>query len=164
MKSILLLFTILIVSSQSIWAQNKDEAFIKKLTQEFEAKKNKMDLPLVSSKIDYKTLYLDENRKPLRGVDVISKDSANFKSPANGYVTAIFPDENKYQSIIVCHGDYFLVYSHVEMAYLHAMQNIKEGDYIGTASLDKQGNKRLHVEIWYNADKLWPPDWFKKPN
>jgi hypothetical protein len=44
------------------------------------------------------------------------------------------------------------------------MQSIKEGDYIGTAFADKQGNKRLHVEIWYNADKLWPPDWFKKTN
>lgn len=161
MKHILLFLAFLFFSITS-FAQTRDEAFIKKMTAEFEAKKTKLNLPLVNARVDYKTLYLDENRKPLRGVDVISKDSGSIYSPASGFVTAIFPDDEKHFSVIVCHGDYFLVYSHMELCQIKSMQNIKEGDYIGIAASDKQGNRRLHVEIWHNADKLWPPDWFKK--
>jgi murein DD-endopeptidase MepM/ murein hydrolase activator NlpD len=160
-KKYYLLFA-LFISVISVFAQKKDENEIKKMTADFEANKTKLELPLINSKVDFKTLYLDENRKPLRGVDIISKDSSNFVSPANGYVTAVFPDEEKYFSVIVCHGDYFIVYSHVEKAFVTSMQNITKGQYIGSAPLDKQGNRRLHIEIWYNSDKLWPPDWFKK--
>ena len=152
----------LFISFLSLFAQKKDASEIKKMTEDFEANKTKLELPLINSKVDFKTLYLDENRKPLRGVDIISKDSSNFVSPAHGYVTAVFPDKEKYYSIIVCHGDYFIVYSHVEKAYVTSMQNIIKGQNMGTAPLDRQGNRRLHIEIWHNADKLWPPDWFKK--
>lgn len=159
---LLFVITCLLISSTS-FGQTKDEAYVKKLTTEFESKKLKLELPLKLGKIDNKTLYLDENRKPLRGVDVISKDSTGIYSPANGFVTAIFPDEDKYFSVIVCHGDYFLVYSHIEKTKIVAMQSIKDGDLIGFAPLDKVGNRRVHVEIWHDSDKLWPPDWFKKP-
>lgn len=145
------------------FAQQKDEAFINKLSKEFESRKASLLLPLVNSKVDFKTLYLDENRRPLRGVDIISKDSFHIKSPMNGFVTAIFPDEEKHVTVIVCHGDYFLVYTHVEKAFITQGQSISEGMYIGTAPLDKNSMYRTHIEIWHNADKLWPPDWFKKP-
>ena len=158
---ILFSICIFILSNLSI-AQTKDEAYVKKLTTEFESKKLQLNLPLRTGKIDNKTLYLDENRKPLRGVDIIAKDSSEVYSPANGFVTAIFPDDEKYFTVIVCHGDYFLVYTHIEKTKVLAMQNVKVGDLIGIAPIDKQGNRRMHIEIWHDADKLWPPDWFKK--
>ena len=61
---LLFVITCLLISSTS-FGQTKDEAYVKKLTTEFESKKLKLELPLKLGKIDNKTLYLDENRKPM---------------------------------------------------------------------------------------------------
>jgi murein DD-endopeptidase MepM/ murein hydrolase activator NlpD len=157
------LFLAFTLISLLTFAQKKDDAEIQRLTKDFNALKGKLVCPLVASKIDFKTLYLDENRQPTRGVDLIS-DSSKVKSPLEGYVTAIFPDEEKYNSIIVCHGNYFLVYSHVYNVSVKQGQTLKTGDLIGAAALDKKNKPRLHLEIWFNTDKLWPPDWLSCGN
>jgi hypothetical protein len=154
----LFLFLFILSSGLFVDAQKKDDAEILRLSKVFEALKTKLPCPLVSSRIDFKTLYLDESRKPTRGVDLVS-DSSAVKNPLEGYVTAIFPDEDKLNSIIVCHGNYFLVYSHVYNASVKQGQSLKVGDMIGAAAADSKGKPRLHLEIWFNADKLWPPDW-----
>ncbi len=152
------LFFLLLSSGILMVAQKKDDAEILRLTKIFESNKTTLNCPLVASKIDFKTLYLDENRKPTRGIDLIS-DSSAVKSPLEGYVTAIFPDEEKLNSIIVCHGNYFLVYTHIYNVSVKQGQSLKTGDMVGAAAADSKGKPRLHLEIWFNSDKLWPPDW-----
>jgi murein hydrolase activator len=147
-----------LMSTLSLSAQKKDSLEIEKLTKNFESMRGQVPCPLKSSHIDFKTLYLDENRKPTRGVDLIA-DSTSVSLPAGGYVTAIFPGDEGGKSVIVCHGNYFTVYSNLFDVLVKQGSDVKAGQLLGHAKRDDHMIPRLHFEIWFNSDHLWPPDW-----
>ncbi len=130
------------------------------MSKEFESLKSKLECPLRNSSVDYHMLYLDEQRRPTRGVDLVS-DSLSVYAPFEGFVTGIFPSDDSTQSVIVNHGNYFTVYSHLSNVYVKPGKKLVKGDMIGKAKRDLKKTPRLHFEIWFESEKLWPPDWLE---
>jgi len=141
--------------SQSL---EKDSLAIAKLSHQFELLKTKLECPLKNSVVDYHMLYLDEQRRPTRGVDLVS-DSLSVYVPFEGFVTGVFPSDDTTQSIIVNHGNYFTVYSHLSNVYVKPGKRLSSGEMIGKVKRDMKQTPRLHFEIWFESEKLWPPDW-----
>jgi hypothetical protein len=79
-KKYYLLFA-LFISVISVFAQKKDENEIKKMTADFEANKTKLELPLINSKVDFKTLKNDTIYKENKPKYIIKTSIGYFGYP-----------------------------------------------------------------------------------
>lgn len=156
---ILLALAFTIFSLQATKAQGRTDSIqYYKWTLEFESKKGKLPCPFAEGTIDYKVLYLDAERKPTRGMDLLS-DNSEIKNCMDGRVVAAVQGKDDW-SLIIAHGDYFCVYSNLESVSVTSGQMINAGQIIGKAlKHPTQNTFVMHLEIWKGIEHLWPADW-----
>ena len=164
MRNLIIRFQVLVLfvlaGQNGLLAQNAtDSVQYYQWTKIFEAQKGKLTCPMTEGQIDYKVLYLDSERKPTRGMDMMAATADVFTS-MDGRVVAAVKGQNDW-SVIIAHGDYFCVYSNLSACSFVAGQNVKAGALVGTA-LQRESDKKyvVHVEIWNGINHLWPADWF----
>lgn len=148
---------VLLVFTWHAQAQDDRKAETEKMTQEFVANKGNHTCPLRDAKVDYKTLYLDENKKPNRGVDFIS-DNDTVLAIDDAYVVAAFNVMDEW-TLILSHGDYFTTYTQMKNVFAKQGTRIEKGSLVGISKIDNKQQYRLHFELWNATEKLWPPDW-----
>ncbi|MBN2892802.1 MAG: peptidoglycan DD-metalloendopeptidase family protein [Bacteroidales bacterium] len=92
------------------------------------------------------------------GIDLYSKNDTLVKCIYVGKVVSIVNLPNFGSSVIVKHGDYYSVYSNLNIIYVSIGQNISENQLIGTLSVStsKYSFGCLNLQIWHNTQKLNP--------
>ena len=103
-----------------------------------------------------KNIYIENN-----GIDLKSSKNGEVNAVFEGEVRNIFYSEGFSNSIIVKHGDYYTLYSHVDEVFVTSGQFVKQGEKIGILKKENSGYKG-HFEIWEKDKKLNPLVWLRK--
>lgn len=99
------------------------------------------------------------------GIDIvqISPQQDKVVAVAGGKISRIVKLKDRIGEIIVIkHQDFFSVYAHtLPLFSLKKGQMVKKGQTIGSVIADKNQQKILHFELWYNKKSLNPVLFFK---
>jgi murein hydrolase activator len=136
-----------------------------KLSQDFMNNKQKLPWPVEKGfisetfgKHEYASLegvYMYNN-----GVNIRTNKDAVARALFNGEVTNIINIPGSNYTILIKHGEYFTVYSNLEVVNVKVGDKVKTKQSIGVVFFnDKNGMAELHLEIWKNFDKLDPSQW-----
>lgn len=98
-----------------------------------------------------------------KGVDISTVEGAYARAVFDGEVRKIFTIPGAQTAVIVRHGEYLSVYTHLETVNVSVGENIKAKQSIGKIHTDKSENKTiLHLEIWKGNETLNPSSWLAK--
>ena len=94
------------------------------------------------------------------GVDMATTPGAQVRSIYKGTVSGIVNDPAFQYAVVINHGEYFSVYSHLENVSVKTGQQVDSRQTIGTAHTDKEsGQGIVHLEIWEGTDLQDPQSW-----
>lgn len=140
---------------------------VAKLSSSFSNNKGKLPWPVENGVI---TSYFGEQshseisslKIDNAGIDIATKKGSKAKAVFPGKVRSVLFSPIFQSAIIVQHGDYYTVYSNIEVVEVEKGQEIKRGDKIGTVYTNKNGVTEVHFEV-YKADvNLNPYSWLKR--
>jgi murein hydrolase activator len=97
------------------------------------------------------------------GIDIRSAKPQTVQSVFEGEVISVnnYLGDIKYM-VIVKHGQFFTVYSHMESASVSKGQKVKTGDAVGTSSFNDEGMAEVHFELWKDKNKQNPESWLRR--
>ncbi len=141
------------------------------LTGSFGKNKGRLPWPVKSGII---TKWFGRQAHPtLRKIE-IENSGIDFRTRKKADIYAVFDGEIKRvfelpagggQSVMIKHGEYFTVYSNLDVVFVKKGQKIKAGTILGKAIVDIDSNKsELHFEVWRKKTTLNPADWIKNTN
>lgn len=139
------------------------------LTNSFGKNKGRLPWPIESGVI---TKWYGRQAHPtLRKIE-IENNGLDFRTRKKADIRAVFDGEIKRvfelpagggQSVMIKHGEYFTVYSNLDVVFVKKGQKVNTGTIIGKAIVDKASNKsELHFEVWRKKTTLNPSDWITK--
>ena len=98
------------------------------------------------------------------GIDFRTRKKADIQAVFDGEIKRVFElPAGGGQSVMIKHGEYFTVYSNLDVVLVKKGQKIKAGTILGKAIVDKDSNKsELHFEVWRKKTTLNPADWITK--
>jgi septal ring factor EnvC (AmiA/AmiB activator) len=141
----------------------------KTLSSNFQANKGKLPFPL---KGQYKITgyfgvhqHKDLSRVTVNnnGIDIETVSGNEARAVFDGVVSRIFILPGYNNTIIVRHGNYLTLYSHIDQVYVKSGDKVKTGQSLGKIYTDKEkSNTLLHFELWKEQHKLDPLPWLNK--
>ena len=141
----------------------------KKATSPFEQQKGKLSVPVSNARIirpfgkcPHPTLagvYVDN-----LGVDLRTKSPAPVRSVFPGIITEVFSLPGIGGTVIVKHGDYYTVYSGIDVCPAEKNKKINKGQVLGSTYKTSSGTSDFSFQIWHGRQKLDPKDWILPPN
>jgi len=135
------------------------------LSANFTSNKGKLPWPVESG---FVIRSFGEHRHPTlpnvktvnNGIDIVTSDGANARAVFQGEVRAIFNVPGMQNAVMINHGEFFTVYTHLETV------TVKKGDKVSTKqSLGKvykdpdDGKSIVHFELWKGNAKQDPETW-----
>ena len=105
-----------------------------------------------------KTIEITNN-----GIDIQTDTNAEVRAIHEGKVvgTQFIPGYD--YMVILQHGNYYTVYSHLEEVFVQKGETVKTRQVIGKLSKDKETNaSKVHFEIWKEKTRLDPTDWVRR--
>jgi murein hydrolase activator len=135
------------------------------LSNSFNLTKGSMPWPVSSGVITSKfgrqphpadpELFIDNN-----GIDIKTNTNADVKSIYKGKVVRIF-DMPTYQTcVMVKHGDFFTVYSHLKSVSVSEGTEVSSGHTLGKSCFDEgHGYSLVNLQIWHYQNKQNPQVW-----
>lgn len=97
------------------------------------------------------------------GVDIATSPGAQVRSMFDGEVRRVFTLPGAQNAIIIRHGSYLTVYTHLSKTFVIAGDKVITKQAIGEVYTDKDENKTtLHIEIWKESTKMNPSYWLAK--
>jgi murein hydrolase activator len=94
------------------------------------------------------------------GIDLRTHPAAPVKAVFDGVVTGVQWVPGYAYTLILRHGNYYSVYSNMEVVAVRKGDTIKAGTVVGQASKDPlQGAGSLHFEIWSGKNRQDPSQW-----
>jgi len=135
------------------------------LSANFTSNKGKLPWPVESG---FVIRSFGEHRHPTlpnvktmnNGIDIVTNDGANARAVFQGEVRAIFNVPGMQNAVMINHGEFFTVYTHLETV------NVKKGDKVSTKqTLGKvykdpdDGKSIVHFELWKGNAKQDPETW-----
>lgn len=137
------------------------------LSNSFQASRGNLPWPVSSGNITSKfgrqphpadpEIFVDNN-----GIDIRTAENASVKAIYKGKVVRIF-DMPTYQTcVMVKHGDFFTVYSHLTSVNVIEGAEIQSGHPLGKASYDEgHGYALINLQIWHYQNKQNPQAWLQ---
>lgn len=105
-----------------------------------------------------KNLTIENN-----GIDITTDKNAQITAIFNGKVISVVYVPGYQKMVIIKHGNYYSVYSHLDDVFVKKDMEVATGTVIGTVFFDEQTQKsQVHLEIWQGKDKLNPAQWLLK--
>ena len=97
------------------------------------------------------------------GVDLFSKTDTIVKVVSNGIVVRVLKLPERGSSIIVKHGEFYTVYSNMNLIYVSENDTIFQAQKLGTISkkTSKYSFPCLNFQVWQNSEKKNPADFIK---
>lgn len=135
------------------------------LSSSFQATRGNMPWPVSNGVITSKfgrqphpadpELFIDNN-----GIDIKTNTNADIKSIYKGKVVRIF-DMPTYQTcVMVKHGDFFTVFSHLKSLSVSEGMDVNAGQVLGKSSYDEgHGYSLVNLQIWHYQNKQNPQVW-----
>lgn len=97
------------------------------------------------------------------GVDISTNSGAVVRAIFEGEVRRVFTLPGAQNAIIIRHGNYLSVYTHLASVNVQAGDKVTTKQAIGVVYTDKEENKTtVHLEIWYESTKQNPSTWLAK--
>lgn len=98
-----------------------------------------------------------------KGIDISTTSGSDARAVFDGEVRKVFSIPGTQNAVIIRHGEYLSVYTHLEKVYVSAGDKIKVKQAIGKIYTDDSENKTLlHFEIWKGSATLNPASWLAK--
>ena len=96
------------------------------------------------------------------GLTIISDEGTEVKGVYEGEVVSVFDIEGDY-GVIINHGKYLTIYSNLATVNVIKGQRVNEGDLLGTAKTNDDGNGQIDFLLFNEKfDHLNPAPWIKK--
>jgi septal ring factor EnvC (AmiA/AmiB activator) len=95
------------------------------------------------------------------GVDITSPRGALASAVFEGTVSAILNIPGQGQAVLLNHGDFFTVYSHLSVVLVEKGQVIRMNQHIGKVMTDDDGKAVLQFQIWEGQEKQNPQSWLR---
>lgn len=131
----------------------------------FSDRKGNLPLPVENGKV---VAFFGKHPHPtLAGVQ-INNNGIDIETQPGAPVLAVFEGEvvglqfipGYSNMIILRHGDYYTVYSHLETVNVKRNQKVKTGEALGTVAKYKNTSSALvHFEVWQEKNRLDPLPW-----
>lgn len=97
------------------------------------------------------------------GIDIRTPAGETVRAVFEGTVTGVQEIPGYSNVVILQHGKYYTVYSHLDRTYVSQNQAISAGQTIGTVRTDpRTQHSELHFEIWENKQRLNPGHWLRQ--
>lgn len=94
------------------------------------------------------------------GVDISTVKGAKARAIFKGEVRAIFSIPGMQKAVLINHGAFFTVYTHLSELVVNKGQKVETKQEIGTIYYDsEEGKTEIHLEVWKGSDKLNPEFW-----
>jgi murein DD-endopeptidase MepM/ murein hydrolase activator NlpD len=85
------------------------------------------------------------------------------KTVFEGEVVSVFFNPSFQNAVMVKHGDYYTVYSHLKETYVKTGQKVNTGQSLGTVYTDAATQKtEIHFEVWEGKQRLNPVSWLSR--
>ncbi|HOY38556.1 MAG: peptidoglycan DD-metalloendopeptidase family protein [Bacteroidales bacterium] len=97
------------------------------------------------------------------GIDISTTEGAVVRAVFEGEVRRVFTLPGAQNAVIIRHGNYLSVYTHIAKVYVNTGDKVTTKQAIGSVYTDKEENKTIvHLEIWYESSKQNPASWLAK--
>lgn len=111
----------------------------------------------VSSHPTLKGIQIENN-----GIDISTLKGNRANSVFEGEVRAIFSIPGMQKAVMVNHGDYFTVYTHLQEVFVQKGQKVKTQEPLGILYTDPDDGKTIvHFELWKGSEKQNPATWLR---
>lgn len=98
-----------------------------------------------------------------KGVDISTTSGSIARAVFEGEVRKVFSVPGAQTAVIIRHGEYLSVYTHLDNVLVSVGESVVTKQAIGTVHTDKTENKTiLHLEIWKSSTVLNPSGWLAK--
>lgn len=98
-----------------------------------------------------------------KGIDISTTAGSDARAVFDGEVRKIFSVPGAQSAVIVRHGEYLSVYTHLESVYVSVGENLVSKQAIGKIHTDPTENKTiLHFEVWKGSVVTNPSGWLAK--
>lgn len=95
------------------------------------------------------------------GIDILASPSSSARSVFDGVVSMVVNLGGFHNVVMVRHGEFITVYSHIDQIAVKKGQQVKAGQTIGTIYND-DGRNILHFEVRRETAKLNPLEWVRR--
>jgi len=97
------------------------------------------------------------------GIDISTNSGAVVRAVFEGEVRRVFALPGAQNAVIIRHGNYLSVYTHLASVKVKAGDKVTTKQAIGVVYTDNEENKTIvHLEIWYESTKQNPSTWLAK--
>ncbi len=97
------------------------------------------------------------------GVDIATAQGTQVRAIFEGEVRRVFTLPGAQNAVIIRHGNYLSVYTHLSKAFVKKGDKVETKQAIGEVYTDKEENKTIvHIEIWKENLKMNPAQWLAK--
>lgn len=135
------------------------------LAKNFSANKGKLPWPtetgIVVGKFgtyahpELKNITIENN-----GVDIATVKGSKARCVFEGEVRSVFSIPGMQKAVMVKHGNYFTVYTHLDQVLVNRGDKVKVKQELGIIYHDtEEGKTVLHFEVWQNSNNLNPESW-----
>ena len=98
-----------------------------------------------------------------KGIDISTTTGSEARAVFDGEVRKVFSVPGTQNAVIIRHGEYLSVYTHIDRVYVSVGDKVKAKQTIGKIYTDDADNKTiLHLEIWKGSTTLNPANWLAK--
>ena len=98
-----------------------------------------------------------------KGIDISTTTGSDARAVFDGEVRKVFSIPGTQNAVIIRHGEYLSVYTHIDKLYVSTGDKVKAKQAIGKIYTDDSENKTvLHLEIWKGSVTLNPANWLAK--
>ncbi len=135
------------------------------LQNDFMSNKGKLPWPVAKGHI---TEHFGRHSHPLDpdliidklGVDIKTNQGSEVRCVFSGKVTSIFTIPGLQQCIMIEHGKFITVYSHISLVYVKAGEMVNTKEPLGKVYFDEKEEEAItEFQIWNGQIKLNPEDW-----
>ena len=96
------------------------------------------------------------------GIDIATSANSEAQAVFKGKVVSVTRISNTNIAVIVKHGNWFTVYSNLEVVYVSKGDNVSTKEALGKIHTNLKGKTELHFEVWYGKQKQNPYYWILK--
>jgi murein hydrolase activator len=135
------------------------------LAKEFSANKGKLPWPTERGIVVRKFgTYAHPELKGItivnNGVDIATVKGSKVRCVFEGEVRSVFSIPGMQKAVMVKHGNFFTVYTHIDQVLVNRGDKVKAKQDLGIIYTDAdEGKTTLHFEVWQNSNNLNPELW-----
>jgi septal ring factor EnvC (AmiA/AmiB activator) len=133
----------------------------------FENNKGKLSWPVAKGVITgkfgvHQHPVLDKVEVKNDGIDISTDKGSGVRAVYKGIVSGVFKVDGYENVVIIRHGDYLTVYSHLSQTSVTKGNEVATEQKIGTAATNSEGDTYINFQVRYGSSIQNPNSWLTK--